>query len=95
MNNLTDLKDAVEAMHECGGSHVSTAKVQEVFEHEVAWQGEVEVFELTDHPKADTAYAWSYEDDDGETQYVAVLKIPPVETPSDAVRAAIASGTLK
>lgn len=94
MNNLTDLKDAVAAMHECDCSHVSTAKVREVFEHEVAWQGEVEVFELTGHPKAETAYAWSYEDDDGEMQYVAVLKIPPVETPSDAVRAAIASGRL-
>lgn len=95
MNNLTDLKDAVEAMHECDGAHISTAKVQEIFEHEIAWQGEVEIYELTGHPKAETAYAWSYEDDDGETQYVAVLKIPPVETPSDAVRAAIASGRCK
>jgi hypothetical protein len=33
-------------------------------------------------------YAWSYQDN-GETQYVTALEIPPVESPITAVRAAI------
>ena len=41
------------------------------------------------HPKAKRCCAWSYQDN-GETQYVTVLEIPPVESPITAVRVAIA-----
>ena len=36
-------------------------------------------------------YAWGFQDDAGHWQYVAVLKVPPVDTPQDAVRAYIIS----
>jgi hypothetical protein len=45
------------------------------------------VFLLKRHPKADKAYAWSYKTDTGETRYVAVLKISPISSALDAVRA--------
>ena len=35
------------------------------------------------------AYAWSYERPDGKRRFFAVLHMPPVASPRDAVRAAI------
>jgi hypothetical protein len=64
-------------------------------EGKTVWQGKVEVFALKEHPKAEEAFAWNYRTDDGRMQSVAALRIPPIETPSDAVRAAIASGKIK
>jgi len=58
------------------------------------WEGVVESFALTGHPKAKRCYAWSYQDN-GETQYVNVLEIPPVVSAKTAVQAAIVSGAQK
>jgi hypothetical protein len=44
---------------------------------------------LRGHADATTACAWSDETDAGGRRYVAVLAVPPIVTPSDAVRAAI------
>ncbi|MCA1624999.1 MAG: hypothetical protein LC778_14605 [Acidobacteria bacterium] len=52
------------------------------------WQGDVEVFTIRGHPKANRAYAWAHETDKGK-RYVAVLELPPVDSPQNAVRAAI------
>lgn len=41
------------------------------------------VFELTGHPTATRAYAWS------KRRFFAVLHQPPVDSPQAAVRAAI------
>jgi hypothetical protein len=49
----------------------------------------VEVFNVSGHPRAFQCYAWAYQDNDGRTQYTAVLKLPPVKSPQDAVRAAL------
>jgi hypothetical protein len=46
-------------------------------------------------PEGNEAFAWKYPSDDGKRQAVAVLNNPPIETPSDAVRAAIASGKIQ
>jgi hypothetical protein len=69
--------------------------VQESWEGKAVWTGKVEVFSLQEQPQAEEAFAWNFRTDDGRMQSVAVLKIPPIETPSDAVRAAIASGKIK
>ena len=88
---LARLQVAVSQLHNCGASHVSTVPVHEVFQGQTVWQGEVEVFDLTGHPKAKRAYAWSHLDkpDDSEERFVAVLEIPPVVSPVTAVRASI------
>ncbi|HEY2883932.1 MAG TPA: hypothetical protein VGJ08_01805 [Rhizomicrobium sp.] len=39
--------------------------------------------------KAKIAYAWSYELPDGKRRFFAVLQVPPILSPRDAVRAAI------
>jgi hypothetical protein len=65
--------------------------VHEVFQGKTVWRGEVEVFDLHQHPTAKHCYAWSHRegpDDQGE-RFVAVLEIPPVDSAQKAVRAAI------
>ncbi len=84
---------AVQHLHNCAAAHRETVPVHEVFKGQTVWQGDVEVFDLTGHPKAKRAYAWSHREgknDEGE-RFVAVLEIPPVESAVTAVRAQIVS----
>jgi hypothetical protein len=82
---------ALMQLHNCGATWRETVPVHEVFHGQTVWQGEVEVFDLQDHPKAKRAYAWSHRDgqnDEGE-RFVAVLEIPPVVSALTAVRVSI------
>ena len=87
---IAKIKDAIEVMHDCKARHVASEPVIELFRGGVAWDGVVETFELEGHPNAARCHAWSYEEN-GETQYVTVLEIPPVDSPSAAVTLAIAA----
>jgi hypothetical protein len=82
---------AVEHLHNCGAHHLRTEPVHEVFKGQTVWKGEVEVFGLTNHPKAKRAYAWSHLDgkNDERERFVAVLEIPPVVSAETAVRVQI------
>jgi len=85
------LKLAVEQLHKCSAVHVSTVPVHEKFKGQTVWRGEVEVFDLTGHPKAKRAYGWSHREgknDEGE-RFVAVLELPPVVSAETAVRVQI------
>lgn len=62
---------------------------------ETVWEGDVETFELQGHPEATKAFAWGWTDAQGEIQYIAILNLPPIEGPREAVQAAIASGRFK
>ena len=62
-----------------------------MFQGQTAWQGTVEVFDLVGHSKAKRVNAWQYDDDDKQTKTVAVLEIPPVDSPQSAVKVAIAA----
>lgn len=89
MTEIDALKQAILRLEKCEAEHVATMPVHEAFQGKTVWQGEVEVFNLIDHPRTTRCYAWSYQDDDGKTQYTVVLKIPPVNSPQDAVKAAL------
>ncbi len=89
MSEIDDLRSVIRKLHGCEAVHVSTMPVHETFEGKTVWQGEVEVFDIAGHPKASQCYAWRYQDDDGKLHYTAVLKLPPVQSPQDAVKAAI------
>ena len=85
-----ELKKAILATHGVKASFLETVPVKEVFRGEVAWQGDVEVFAITGHPKAKQCFAWGVRtDDDKGWDVTAVLGIPPVITPELAVKAAI------
>src|SRR2546429_5698988 len=87
---ITELKDAIRATHGCESLHVESVPVKEVFEGQTAWEGTVEVFYLVGHPKAKRAYAWTYSDGN-QNKTIAVLEIPPVDSPQSAVKVGVAS----
>ena len=87
---LSQLKEAIRAVHGCESLHVSTSRVVAQFEGAIAWDGDVETFDLVGHPKANKCHAWGYEEK-GQFKSTAVLELPPVDSPSTAVDVAIAA----
>lgn len=83
------LRNSVEAQHGGTATLVQSVPVSESFKGETVWEGVVHVFDLAGHPQATRAFAWSYERDGGKRRFIAVLQVPPINTPQDAVRAAI------
>jgi hypothetical protein len=57
---IAKLQVAVSQLHNCGATWRETVPIHEVFQGKTAWQGDVEVFDLTGHPKAKRAYARSH-----------------------------------
>ena len=93
-NRVRDLLQAIETTHGCKAAHERSAVVMEQFRGQLIWDGVVEVFTLTGHPKARRCYAWSLEED-GQPRSVTILELLPVDSPSTAVQAAIAGGQQK
>lgn len=89
MNPIEQLKDVIRKLHGAEATHVETVPVKETFQGQTVWEGDVEVFDLADHPKASRVYAWSHGDPDNP-QHITVLQIPPAVTPQKAVQVAIA-----
>jgi hypothetical protein len=92
MNEVSpsELRDAVERMHGCKATLAQSAPVSEVAGSRPVWQGVVHVFDLTGHPKATRAYAWSSPiEGSDKRRFFAVLHQGPVTSPLTAVRAAI------
>jgi len=88
---LDRLQVAIQQLHKCGAVYRESVPVHELFQGKTVWQGQVEVFDLTGHPKATRCFAWSHREgpeDQGE-RFVAVLAIPPVNSPRTAVQASI------
>ena len=83
------LQKAIRDLHGVESTHFRSECVRETFRGETVWEGMVEVFAVTGHPKAGLAYAWSHETDTGGRNYVAVLRVDPIKSPLDAVRAHI------
>ena len=90
MKYLDFLLEAIQKVHGCAARHVKTVPIVESFQGQTVWEGKVEIFQLEGHPKAAMCYAWGFENDTG-MQAVAVLALPPIKKPVDAVRAYIAS----
>jgi hypothetical protein len=94
-DEVAALVQAFADLHDARAAHIGLVHIRESFQGVVAWEGDVEVFELTDHPTATHGYAWSHETDTGGRRYITVLKIPPVISPETAVRAVIANEARK
>ncbi len=88
--DIESLKAAVEGMHGGTARLVQVVPVREEFEGAPVWEGVVHVFDLADNPSATRAYAWSSPVEGSEKRRIfAVLHIPPIDSPVEAVRAAI------
>ena len=85
------LQQAIRDLHGLESTHLRSEAVRETFRGKTVWEGMVDVFVVTGHPKASVAYAWSHETDEGGRRYVAVLGVDPIKSPLDAVRAHIVS----
>ena len=85
-----ELKNAVEFMHHCKAHLAQSVPVRECHGDATVWEGVVHVFDLTGHPKATRAYAWSSPiEGTDKRRFFAVLHQGPVTGPVEAVRAAI------
>ena len=91
MNYIQELQDVIRKLHGSFATHVETVPIKETHEGQTVWEGEVEVFDLHDHPKASRVYAWSHETDDSDVprRTVTVLHVPPITSPRKAVQASI------
>lgn len=88
--HASELQTAVERTHNCVARLSQSVHVKETSRGATVWEGVVHVFELTGHPTATRAYAWSSPIEGGDKRrFFAVLHIPPVTSPLEAVRAAI------
>jgi hypothetical protein len=93
MNEVSqsELKKAVESQHGGTATFAQSVPIREMHGEQLAWEGTVHVFDLHAAPSGATrAYAWSYElDDSGKRRFITVLHALHVQSPRDAVRAAI------
>jgi len=90
VGNNPDYKDrlklTIEHLHNCGATWRATAPVREIFRGKTLWQGDVEVYDLTGHPKAKRCYGWSF----GEPEeFITILELPPVDSPESAVKVGV------
>src|SRR5690242_11608328 len=84
------LKRAVESQHGCTAMPIQSVPIKEKFGGETVWEGTVYIFSIHGHPQAKRAYAWSSPIEGSEKRrFFAVLHLPPITSPQDAVRAAI------
>lgn len=93
MTYIEELQDVIRSLHGSESTHVETVPIKETWEGQTVWEGEVEVFDLHDHPDTSCVYAWAHETDDPERprRHVTVLHIPPATSPRKAVQASIVS----
>jgi hypothetical protein len=84
------LKRAVESQHGGKATFVRSVPIHEELKGKTIWNGAVQVYDLADSPSGATrAYAWSCGLPNGNRRSVAVLHIPPILGPRDAVKADI------
>ena len=91
MNYIEELKSVIRRLHGVEATHVETVPITESHEGQTVWEGEVEVFDLHDHPQTSRVYAWAHETDDpaNPRRHVTVLHIPPATSPRKAVQLSI------
>lgn len=91
MTYIEKLREVIHHLHGVDARHVESVPVKEVFHGKTIWEGVVEVFDVSGHPKTSRIYAWAHDTDDLKKprRNVTVLHIPPVISPVLAVRAAL------
>ena len=82
------LQRVIRDRHGADSEWIGTQQVLEYSQSKKVWEGEVEIFELLNHPNTNRCYAWS-DFDPAQENITAVLAMPPVDSPLDAVRAHI------
>lgn len=79
---------AFKSLYGCAARYIETVPIIERYQGQVAWEGDVEVFDLVGCVIAKKGYAWA-DKQNGEIKIVAVLEVPPINSPHTAVQASI------
>ena len=80
------LAGVIDHLHKCKATWIESVPVHEVFQGQTAWKGDVEVFELVNHPKAKRCYGWTH----GEPEeFITILELPPVTDAQSAVKVGV------
>jgi hypothetical protein len=84
-------------MHGAESRFVGWEAVSDTFQGKTVFERTVGVFEITGHPQAARAYAWSEPGTSSPTarRFFAVIHVPPVDSALAAVRASIAKDARK
>lgn len=91
-DDAAELKEAVENMYGGTTTLAQSVPVRETFDGKPVWEGVVHVFDLVGHPTATRAYAWSSPiEGSAKRRFFAVLHTERINSPLEAVRAAIAA----
>jgi hypothetical protein len=86
------LKRVIEAQHGAKSTFVRSVRVHRANAGKIDWDGVVHVFELSNHPKAKRAFAWSSPiAGSPASRFFAVLQTGQIATPVQAVKAASAA----
>jgi hypothetical protein len=88
---LPALIEAIRHMHSAEAQWIESIPVREEHEGHVVWDGEVQRFALTGHPKAKECFAWSHATEGTRRRFHAVLRLPPVDSATMAMRTAALS----
>ena len=90
MTEFDQLQEAIERMHGGTATLVQSVPVHETFDGKTVWEGVVHVFDLAGHQTATRAYAWSSPiEGSAKRRFFAVLHTERINSPLEAVRAAI------
>ncbi len=86
-----ELQAAIETKAACSAQYLQTQPLTFAVDGRVRWKGKVEIYQLKNHPQAKLAFGWGYKSKGGKIAYVTVMGIPPLDSPTAAVRAFVAS----
>lgn len=80
---IEHLRQVIFQLHQTTSIWIKSVRVEGIFRGRTPWKGDVEVFDLTDHPKAKRCYGWTF----GKPEHlVTVLELPPVTDAKSAVK---------
>lgn len=83
---IARLKLTIEHLHDYSATWRGSELIREDFKGKVLWQGVVEAFDLTGHPKAKLCYGWTH----GEPEeFITILELPPVTDAQSAVKVGV------
>ncbi len=88
---MESLIKAIKDLHGCNATYLESIRVKEEFEGQAVWEGTVHIYNV-DHQDTNTCYAWSSPVEGSKNRkFYTVLKLPPVKSVQDAVKASIVS----
>lgn len=74
VENLDQIRQYVEELHNCSASFAQSVPVSETFRGKVVWDGVVHIYDLVGQPESHRAYAWSSPIEGGrKRRFFAVL----------------------